>query len=96
MPWVNVIANPRFGALVSERGAAYTWSRNSREHRLTPWSNDPIADPHGEALWIRDEEARVFWSPQPGPDARAARLRGAPRLRLQRAGGTRATASSRR
>jgi cyclic beta-1,2-glucan synthetase len=67
LPWVNVLANPDFGALVSERGAAHTWSRNSRLHRLTPWSNDPIADPHGEALWIRDEEAGVFWSPQPGP-----------------------------
>ncbi len=67
MPWVNVIANPGFGMLVSERGAAHTWSRNSREHRVTPWSNDPVADPHGEALWIRDDEAREFWSPQPGP-----------------------------
>ena len=67
MPWVNVLANPSFGTLVSERGAAHTWSRNSREHRLTPWSNDPILDPHGEALWVRDEDARAFWSPQPGP-----------------------------
>jgi len=67
MPWVNVIANPDFGTLVSERGAAHSWSRNSQQHRLTPWSNDPISDPHGEALWIRDEDARVFWSPQPGP-----------------------------
>ncbi len=67
MPWINVLANPRFGALVSERGAAHSWSRNSQQHRLTPWSNDPIVDPHGEALWLRDEEARVFWSPQPGP-----------------------------
>jgi cyclic beta-1,2-glucan synthetase len=67
MPWCNVLANEDFGSLVSERGAATTWSRNSREHRLTPWSNDPIADPHGEALWIRDEEMRIFWSPQPGP-----------------------------
>jgi len=67
MPWVNVIANPSFGMLVSERGAASTWSRNSREHRVTPWSNDPVADPHAEALWIRDDEAREFWSPQPGP-----------------------------
>jgi cyclic beta-1,2-glucan synthetase len=67
MPWCNVIANEGFGTLVSERGAATTWSRNSREHRLTPWSNDPIADRHSEALWLRDDEARVFWSPQPGP-----------------------------
>jgi cyclic beta-1,2-glucan synthetase len=67
LPWVNVLANPEFGALVSERGAAHTWSRNSREHRLTPWSDDPVLDPHGEALWVRDEAAGAFWSPQPGP-----------------------------
>jgi cyclic beta-1,2-glucan synthetase len=66
-PWVNVLANPEFGALVSESGAANTWSRNSREHRLTPWSNDPVSDPHGEALYLRDEDAGVFWSLQPGP-----------------------------
>jgi cyclic beta-1,2-glucan synthetase len=67
MPWVNVLANPELGTIVSERGAATTWRGNSREHRLTPWSNDPILDPHGEALWVRDEGARAFWSPQPGP-----------------------------
>jgi cyclic beta-1,2-glucan synthetase len=67
MPWINVIANETFGFLVSESGAGYTWSRNSRENRLTPWYNDPIADPHGEALYIRDEDAGVFWSPLPGP-----------------------------
>ncbi|MFN8546009.1 MAG: glycosyl transferase [Candidatus Binatia bacterium] len=67
MPWGNVIANETVGCLVSEGGAGHTWSRNSREHRLTPWSNDPVADPYGEALWIRDEQAGVFWSPLPGP-----------------------------
>ncbi len=67
LPWINVIANESFGFLLSESGAGYTWSRNSREHRLTPWYNDPIQDPHGEALYIRDEEAGTFWSPMPGP-----------------------------
>ncbi len=67
MPWVNVLANDTVGCLVSESGAACTWSRNSREHRLTPWSNDPVCDPHDEALWVRDEDAGVFWSPLPGP-----------------------------
>ena len=67
MPWCNVIANERFGFLVSERGAACTWSRNSQANRLTPWSNDPVSDPHGEALYLRDEEAGGFWSPLPGP-----------------------------
>ena len=67
MPWINVIANEHFGSLVSETGAAYTWSRNSRENRLTPWSNDPIRDPHGEALYLRDDDSGDHWSPLPGP-----------------------------
>jgi cyclic beta-1,2-glucan synthetase len=67
-PWINVIANEAFGFLVSERGAGYTWSGNSREHRLTPWSNDAVTDPHTEVLCVRDEETGRSWSPLPGPD----------------------------
>ena len=66
-PWTNVIANERFGCLVSETGAGCTWSGNSREHRITPWSNDPVTDAHGEALYLRDETSGEFWSPLPGP-----------------------------
>jgi len=66
-PWVNVLANPDFGSIVSESGAACTWSRNSREHRLTPWSNDPVCDPHDEALYLRDEASGALWSAFPGP-----------------------------
>ncbi|MGH7731606.1 MAG: GH36-type glycosyl hydrolase domain-containing protein, partial [Candidatus Eiseniibacteriota bacterium] len=66
-PWINVLANPAFGSLVSEAGAACTWSRNSREFRLTPWSNDPVRDPHDEALYLRDEESGLLWSAFPGP-----------------------------
>ena len=67
LPWVNVIANARFGSLVSESGAGFTWSGNSREHRLTPWSNDPLLDPHGEALYVEDLASGAAWSPLPGP-----------------------------
>jgi cellobiose phosphorylase len=67
LPWTNVIANEQVGVLVSETGAGYTWSRNSREHRLTPWFNDPVCDPHGEAFYLRDEDDGSFWSPMPGP-----------------------------
>ncbi|HEX6534189.1 MAG TPA: hypothetical protein VF041_06305 [Gemmatimonadaceae bacterium] len=67
LPWTNVIANERAGFIASESGAGCTWSVNSRENRLTPWYNDPVSDPHGEALWVRDEDAGVFWSPMPGP-----------------------------
>lgn len=66
-PWVNVIANETFGFLVSEAGAGCTWHRNSRLHRLTPWANDPLRDPHGEAFWVRDDDSGACWSPLPGP-----------------------------
>ncbi len=67
LPWVHIIANERFGFLVSESGAGFTWAGNSRENRLTPWYNDPVCDPCGEAFYIRDEEQGVFWSPLPAP-----------------------------
>ncbi len=67
MPWINVIANPDFGFQVSETGAGYTWSVNSRENQLTPWSNDPVSDPTGEALYIRDEESGELWTPAAAP-----------------------------
>jgi cyclic beta-1,2-glucan synthetase len=66
-PWVNVLTNPNFGTVVSESGAAYTWVENSHEFRLTPWSDDPIQDTTGEALYIRDEQTGQFWSPTPLP-----------------------------
>jgi cyclic beta-1,2-glucan synthetase len=66
-PWINVIANPKFGFLVSESGSGYTWSENSSENRLTPWHNDPITDMPGEMLYLRDEETGVVWSPTPMP-----------------------------
>jgi cyclic beta-1,2-glucan synthetase len=66
-PWINVIANPDFGFTVSETGAGFTWFGNSSENRLTPWSNDPIIDPPGEAIYLRDEETAEVWSPTPLP-----------------------------
>ena len=66
-PWVNVLANPNFGSVISESGIAYTWSENAHEFRLTPWGNDPVSDSGGEAFYIRDEERGHFWSPTPLP-----------------------------
>ncbi len=66
-PWVNVLANPFFGTIVSESGGAYTWSENAHEFRLTPWNNDPVTDSQGEAFYLRDEESGHFWSPLPLP-----------------------------
>jgi len=71
-PWVNVLANPYFGTLVSESGSAYTWVENCHEFRLTPWSNDPVTDTTGEAFYVRDEQSGQFWSPTPLPARGAA------------------------
>ncbi len=67
-PWINVVANKKdFGFIISESGQGYTWSLNSRENRLSSWSNDPVTDPSSEAIYIRDEESGAFWSPTPLP-----------------------------
>jgi|CXWL01.1.fsa_nt_gi cellobiose phosphorylase len=66
-PWVNVLANPHFGTVISESGQAYTWYENAHEFRLTPWHNDPVSDASGEAFYLRDEERGHFWSPTPLP-----------------------------
>ncbi|MEX2500922.1 MAG: glucoamylase family protein [Trueperaceae bacterium] len=66
-PWINVLANTEFGCLVSEAGSSTTWSVNSGENRLSPWSNDPVGDPSGEVLYLRDEETTDVWTPTPQP-----------------------------
>jgi cyclic beta-1,2-glucan synthetase len=66
-PWINVIANPCFGFQVSESGSGSTWSINSRENQLTAWSNDPVRDPPGETIYVRDEETGDLWGPTPLP-----------------------------
>ncbi|MEJ7587604.1 MAG: glucoamylase family protein [Ferruginibacter sp.] len=66
-PWINILANPHFGSIISESGQSYTWIDNAHEFRLTPWNNDPINDLRGEAFYLRDEESGKFWSPAPFP-----------------------------
>ncbi len=62
-PWVNVIANPRFGTVVSDGGSSYSWCENAHELRLTPWHNDPVMDTGGEVIYLRDEETGQVWLP---------------------------------
>ncbi len=62
-PWINVIANPGFGFQVAVEGSGYTWALGSKENQLTPWSNDPVTDRPGEAIYVRDEESGELWGP---------------------------------
>src|SRR5690606_7179790 len=65
LPWVNVLANPNFGTVISEGGLAYTWSEHAHEYRLTPWCDEPAGSSGGEAIYLRDEDTGQFWSPTP-------------------------------
>lgn len=64
-PWINVLANPGFGAQLSEAGGGYSWAGNSRLNQLTAWSNDPVADPPSEWFLIQDRRTREVWSVAP-------------------------------
>ncbi|AUH66757.1 glycosyl transferase (plasmid) [Paracoccus zhejiangensis] len=72
-PWINVIANPDFGFQVSASGSGFTWAENSRDNQLTPWSNDAVADPPGEAIYIGDDDSGVLFSPTARPLPLSAR-----------------------
>ena len=86
-PWINVVSNPSFGFQVSADGSGFTWSLNSQQNQLTPWSNDPVSDAPGEVIYVRDEDTGEFWGPTALANPRA-------RARPMSRGTDRATAGS--
>ena len=66
-PWINVIANPTFGFQVAAEGGGCSWAGNSRDNQLTSWSNDPVADRPGEALYVRDDDSGALFGPTAQP-----------------------------
>ena len=62
-PWINVIANPSFGTHCAGDGGGYTWTGNSRECQITGWSNDPVGNRPGEAIYVRDEQSGLLTGP---------------------------------
>ncbi len=89
-PWINVLANPGFGSLVSEAGGGNSWAHNSRLHQITPWQNDPVADPPGEWMLLQDRRTMQAWSATPsawgaaGVDYRVEHAPGYTRISHQR------------
>ncbi|TWH30752.1 MULTISPECIES: glucoamylase family protein [unclassified Aminobacter] len=91
-PWINVIANREFGFHTSADGSSFTWSRNSRDFQLTPWSNDPVTDRPGEAIYIHDLKSGEAFSPlacvlrDPALVCEARHARGMSRFSVHRGG----------
>ena len=84
-PWANVIANPSIGFCVTERGGGFAWAENSHFFRLTPWFNDPVSDPCGEVIYLRDADSGVVWTPTPGPGAAVGDAHHSPGYRVEHA-----------
>ena len=76
-PWSNVLANDEFGCVLTEAGGGFSWCENSGENRLTPWTNDPVADPPSESMYLRDEQGGEIWTvtPKPAGDGAACQVR---------------------
>ena len=53
IPWIMVLANQDFGTMVSDKAIGFTWALNSRENKLTAWSNDTMADNRKEILFVK-------------------------------------------
>ncbi len=66
-PWSNVVANPAAGFLLTDAGGGFAWAGNSQSNRLTPWSNDPVADPPGDVIYVQDDATGAVWCPTPLP-----------------------------
>ncbi len=63
VPWINVIANKQFGFTISESGSGFTFTENSRENKLTTWSNDPVTDRPSEVIYLFDEVTGEMMTP---------------------------------
>ena len=69
--WSHVLANEKFGTVVTENMGGYTWYKNSRLNRLTAWANNPTNDIPSEIIYLEDMENKRVWSlgQNPIPDS---------------------------
>ena len=70
--WSHIMANNKFGTVVTENMGGYSWYKNSRLNRLTSWNNHPSLDIPSEIIYIKDMETKQTWSLglNPMPDNR--------------------------
>lgn len=50
LPWCNCIANETFGSIISSKGTVYSFYKNSREYKISNWSNDWTDMKKGESF----------------------------------------------
>ena len=60
--WSNILANEKFGTLVTESLGGFTWYKNSRLNKITAWSNNQVIDTPSEIIYMQEEESLKTWS----------------------------------
>ena len=70
--WSHIMANERFGTVVTENMGGYSWYKNSRLNRVSSWENNPSYDIPSEIIYLKDDENKKTWSLglNPMPDDR--------------------------
>ena len=70
--WSHIMANEKFGTVVTENMGGYTWYKNCRLNRLSNWENDPSYDNPSEIIYLKDMATGKSWSLglNPMPDSR--------------------------
>lgn len=67
-PWANVVSNGRYGFVVSQNGAGFSWLDHCQLNVLTRWSMDHIRDDRGRCIYLSDlENPDEVWSVAPHP-----------------------------
>ena len=60
--WSHIMANEKFGTIVTENMGGYSWYKNSRLNRVSSWENNPSYDIPTEIIYIKDKENKKSWS----------------------------------
>ena len=60
--WSHILANEKFGSVVTENMGGYTWYKNSRLNRVSSWENNPSYDIPSEVIYLKDMENKKAWS----------------------------------
>ncbi len=62
MVWSHILANEKFGTVLTENMGGYSWYKNSRLNRITSWQNKAFMDIPSEIIYIQDEDNGKTWS----------------------------------
>jgi len=60
-PWINILSNGSYGAIISQSGSGYSWWRNASVARITRWLQDLVKDDMGKYIFLKDRDTKIFW-----------------------------------